>query len=59
MVQVAFKSVTCFHNLKPYNMKEKDKETVARIVDQVMEDNLILLDFKWIDFEERIKNLIK
>ena len=38
---------------------QEDKETVKRIVDQVSEDNLIQLDFKWIDFKENINKLYK
>lgn len=39
------------------NQEEVDRE-VDRIVSEAMDNNLIALDFKWIDFEFRLKELI-
>ena len=35
----------------------KDKETVERIVDQIVEEVSLDLDFKWIDFEAKVRDL--
>ena len=43
--------------LNIHDQEEVNRE-VENIVDEVMENNLISLDFKWIDFEFSLKELI-